>query len=111
MTTTQKVIKYIAIAFAIFLIVTIISGILTGSYKLLNVLGLIHTDNGIVTENLNVISNETKELSSLNIDLSFTNLNIKSGDTFKVETNNSRITFEENNGSVKIKVSPDFIMI
>lgn len=103
MTTTQKVIKYIAIAFAIFLIVTIISGILTGSYKLLNVLGLIHTDNGIVTENLNVISNETKELSSLNIDLSFTNLNIKSGDTFKVETNNSRITFEENNGSVKIK--------
>ena len=30
-------------------------------------------------------------------------LDIKTGDDFKVETNNSKITFEENNGSVKIK--------
>ena len=30
-------------------------------------------------------------------------LDIKTGDDFKVETNNSNITFEENNGSVKIK--------
>ena len=103
MTTAQKVIKYIATAFAVFLIITIISAILSGGYALLNAFGLIHTNNNIVTEDLKVISNEVKEISTLKLDLSFTNLEIKTGDNFKVETNNSKITFTNNNGSVKIK--------
>lgn len=103
MTTAQKVIKYIATAFAVFLIITIISAILSGGYALLNSFGLIHTNNNIVTEDLKVISNEVKEISTLKLDLSFTNLEIKTGDNFKVETNNSKITFTNNNGSVKIK--------
>ena len=40
MTLAQKIIKYLALAFAIFLIVTIISGILGGLYALSGVLGL-----------------------------------------------------------------------
>ena len=40
MTTTQKIIKYLALSFAIFLIVTIISGILGALYALSVVLGL-----------------------------------------------------------------------
>ena len=103
MTTAQKVIKYLATAFAVFLIITIISAILSGGYALLSALGLIHTNNDIVTENLKVISKEVKEVTTLKIDLAYTNLDIKTGDDFKVETNNSNITFEENNGSVKIK--------
>ena len=103
MTTAQKVIKYLATAFAVFLIITIISAILSGGYALLSALGLIHTNKDIVTENLKVISKEVKEVTTLKIDLAYTNLDIKTGDDFKVETNNSNITFEENNGSVKIK--------
>ena len=103
MTTAQKVIKYLATAFAVFLIITIISAILSGGYALLSALGLIHTNKDIVTENLKVISKEVKEVTTLKIDLAYTNLDIKTGDDFKVETNNSKITFEENNGSVKIK--------
>ena len=103
MTTAQKVIKYLATAFAVFLIITIISAILSGVYALLSALGLIHTNKDIVTENLKVISKEVKVVTTLKIDLAYTNLDIKTGDDFKVETNNSKITFEENNGSVKIK--------
>ena len=76
MTTAQKVIKYIATAFAIFLIVTIISTILSGGYVLLRTFGLIQTDKNIVTDNLQVISSEIKEVSTLQIDLAFTNLYI-----------------------------------
>lgn len=103
MTTAQKVIKYIATAFAVFLIITIISAILNGGYALLSAFGLIHTNKNIVTEDLKVISSEVKEVSTLKIDLAFTNLDIKTGDNFKVETNNSKITFTNDNGNVKIK--------
>ena len=103
MTTAQKVIKYIATAFAILLSITIISAILSGGYALLRAFGLIHVDKNIVTEELKVISSEVKEISTLKIDLSCTNLDVKIGDNFKVETNNSKITFTNDNGSVKIK--------
>ena len=101
MTTAQKIIKYIALGFAAFLIVTITSLILNGGYALLSAFGLIQKN--VITEDLKVISSEVKEVSTLKIDLAFTNLDIKTGDIFKVETNNSKITFENNNGSVKIK--------
>lgn len=103
MTTAQKIIKYFATAFAVFLIVTIISAILSGGYVLLRAFGLIHTDKDIVTEDLKVISSEVKEISTLKLDLAFTNLEIKTGNSFKVETNNSKITFTNDNGSIKIK--------
>lgn len=103
MTTAQKIIKYFALSFAVFLIVTIISAILSGGYALLSALGLIHSNKDIITEDLKVISSEVKEISTLKLDLAFTNLEIKTGDNFKVETNNSKITFTNDNGSVKIK--------
>ncbi|MGN1311267.1 MAG: DUF4097 family beta strand repeat-containing protein [Clostridia bacterium] len=103
MTTAQKIIKYFALAFAIFLIVTIISAILSGGYALLSAFGLINTNKNIITEDLKIISSEVKEVSTLKIDLACTNLDIKAGDNFTVETNNSKITFTNDNGSVKIK--------
>ena len=103
MTTAQKIIKYFAFGFAVFLIITIISAILSGGYALLVAFGLIHTNQNMVTEDLKVISSEIKEISTLQVDIAFTNLEIKTGDSFKVETNNSKITFTNDNGSVKIK--------
>lgn len=103
MTTAQKIIKYIATAFALFLVVTIISAILSAGYGILNSIGLIHTKDNIITEDFKVISNDVKEVSTLKIDLACTNLEIKVGDKFKVETNNSKIVFEENNGNAQIK--------
>lgn len=103
MTTAQKIIKYIALGFAAFLIVTIVSAILSGSYALLSAFGLIHTEKNIVTNDFKIISDEVKEISALKVELAFTNLEIRTGDSFKVETNNSKITFINNNGSVKIK--------
>lgn len=103
MTSAQKIIKYLATAFAVFLIVTIISSILSGGYALLSVFGLIHTNKNIVTADLKVISSEIEEVSTLQIDLAYTNLDIKTGDNFKVETNNSKITYTNDNDSIKIK--------
>ena len=103
MTTAQKVIKYIAIAFAIFLIITIISAILTGIFGLLSAFGLIHSEEDIVTDELKVISSDVTEVSTLKLELAFTNLEIKTGDSFRVETNNSKISFTDNNGNIKIK--------
>ena len=103
MTTAQKIIKYFATAFAVFLIITIISMILGGGYVLLSAFGLINPSNKQMTEDLKVISTKVDEVSTIKIDLAFTNLDIKTGDIFKVETNNSKITFTNDNGSVKIK--------
>lgn len=103
MTTAQKIIKYFATAFAVFLIITIISAILGGGYALLSAFGLINTDKDIIAEDVNVISSEVKEISTLKIDLACSNLDIRVGNNFKVETNNPKVTFTNDNGSVKIK--------
>lgn len=107
MTTTQKIIKYASIGFACALIISIISLVLSGGYYILDTLGLFHNDKNITNDNLHEIPseipNEVEELYSLDIDLSFTNLDILIGDTFKIETNNSKIIYTNNNGNVKIK--------
>ncbi len=103
MTSIQKVIKYVAMAFAIFLIVNIISGIIIGLYTLGNVFGLMDSTQDTITKDIRVISSEISEIATLKIELGFTNLHIKTGEEFKVETNNSNISYEENNGSVVIK--------
>lgn len=103
MTQAQKIIKYLATALAVALIVAIISVILSGSYFLFKTVGLIHTDKNIITDDLKVISNEVVEIRELDVDLAFTNLEIKHSDVFKVETNNSKITFRNSNGIIKVK--------
>lgn len=97
MTNSQKIIIYIGTVFAVFLAVTIISVILTGGYALIN------TSKVIITEDLRTISSEVTEISSLKICLAYTNLYIRTGEKFEAQTNNSKITFENNNGSIKIK--------
>lgn len=58
MTATQKIIKNIALVFAIFLSISILTGILVGGYKILNILGLIDSNKDIITKDLRTISSE-----------------------------------------------------
>ena len=100
MNTTQKIIKYLAIAFAVFLIVTIISAILTGLYALSNVLGL-RNDNETIGE-MKTIEIEESQITTLDIDVAFTNLIIKIDDSFKIETNNNNINYNQDNQNIQI---------
>ena len=126
MTTVQKIIKYFAIAFAIFLIVSIISLILFGIYALSGVLGLkdnskIDISGNMQTVNLgnttsdknivnsgNSINNSAQtvnlaDTTSLDIEVKYTNLIIKNGDTFRYETNNDNIIYKQNYNTLKIE--------
>lgn len=104
MTTLQKVIKYLALAFAIFIIVNIISCILFGIYTFANLLGLKKTQ-VVQEENLQEINYaiESANTKILKIDLQYTNLKIQKGDTLKVESNTSNITCTQNNNQLIIK--------
>lgn len=103
MTTAQKIIKYCAVAFAIFLIITIISAVLSAGYGLLNAIGIINFKENSLLENMVTISNDAEEFVSINLDIKSSNLQIKTGDKFEVKTNNSNIKYSNENGSIKIK--------
>ena len=102
MTVAQKVIKYLAIAFALFLIITIISGIFSVIYALSGILG-IKNENKISYTEMSITSFENKDITKLEIDIVNTNLTIKTGEILKVETNNSNIKFEQDNKKLQIK--------
>lgn len=104
MTTVQKVIKYLALAFALFIIVNIISGILFGIYSLANVLGLNKSDNNDVKNLEEVSANiDYTEISKLNIGLEYSNITIKSSDNFKIESNSPDVSVTQNNKQLIIK--------
>lgn len=85
MNTTQKVIKYFALGFAIFLIVTIISSVILG------VLG-VATAGKLISDNSSVSTKcgDEKELC-LEVSLAISNLEIKKGDHLFVETKNEKV--------------------
>ena len=102
MTTAQKVIKYIAIAFAIFLIVSIISGILTAIFGISTIFGIKVNDNRL-SENLIGTTFENKDIKNLEIEVAYSNLIIKKDNELKVETNNSQIECKQINNKLYIK--------
>lgn len=97
MTKFQKIIKYLAMAFAIFLTVSIISGIVKGIMLFGGILAIKNNDGdmpGTTYEN---------EIQSLEIDVVGVDLVIKSGEIFSVETDNEHITQKEKRGKVTIE--------
>ena len=78
MTTFQKVIKYLAVAFAIFLIVAIIGGILGA----IGLFGGFFTGDA-VTEDMQTYSIST-EIRELDIEINAADLYIKEGESFSV---------------------------
>jgi len=108
MTSAQKVIKYISIAFAIFLIVTIISAILGGFFAIAGVIGLKKDikelkDNKDDKEISTIANIENIDIKSLDVELAYTSLSIKSGEEFKIDTNNDNVIYKQDNGNLKIK--------
>ena len=102
MTTAQKIIKNLALAFATLLIVSIISGILSALYALSGVLGL-QKEEETIKDEMSVINFENTEVATLDIDVAFTNLIIKKGDFLVAETNNKDINCKQDNQNLQIK--------
>ena len=98
MTTVQKVIKYLAIAFAVFLTVSIIGGIL-GAVGLFG--GLFFAEDDF-TEDMQTYS-VSEDVKSLAIEIKVANVYIKEGETFSVESNLKNLKTDEKNGCLNIK--------
>lgn len=98
MSGLQKTIKYLAIAFAIFLTFNIISGIMYGISFIGN---LFDNDKNGVIEKLTDLEINSDTLL-LDIDVSSSNIIIKEGDTFKAESNNKYIDSRQDNNKLYI---------
>ena len=99
MSSAQKIIKYVAIAFAVFLIFSIISGIMLGFSMVATVF---EDDNESITEKLNMLD-ISDNASILNVNISAAKLVIKNGDTLKAETNNKYIESKQDGNKLTIK--------
>ncbi len=97
MTTFQKVIKYLAMAFAIFLTVSIIGGILSA-------VGLFGGFFGgdAVAEDIKTYT-VSSDISNLEVKINAADFTIKQGESFSVESNLKHLTVEDKNGVLTIK--------
>ena len=96
MTSWQKAIKYIAMAFAMLLVVSIIFGIVGA----LSTLSFVFGDKDIVGELQTYSVNS--DIKELDIDISAADFVIKTGDEFRVESNHKYLTVEEKSGRLVI---------
>ena len=103
MTTAQKIIKYLAIAFAIFLIISIISTITAVVFALSGILGLKQNIEQSMSSEMVVAEIENNDIRTLDIEVDFTNLTIKTGESLKLETNNNNINYKQDNQKLEIK--------
>lgn len=102
MKSAQKIIKYVAIAFALFIIINIFSAILFGLNIFADILGL--TNNNVVsTQEMTNLDFENNDISSLKIKLEVSNLIIKTGDSLKAESNNKDIKCRQQNNQLIIE--------
>ena len=95
MTTTQKIIKYCAIAFAVFLIAGIIGGIASAIDGTAHIFG--KKPSGEM-KTLDI----SGEISSLDFDIGASSLEIKSGSAFALESDGD-ITYSVKDGVLKVK--------
>lgn len=98
MTQAQKIIKYSAIAFAVFLVVSIVSGIVhLGIF-----LSSMNYDTDDISGEMRPLDTEGNILT-LDIDVAFVNFEIRKSDSFKVETDNEYITYKQEGNSLSVK--------
>lgn len=97
MTQVQKIIKYLALAFAFFLIFSIVSGIM---YGLLSFTSIFDTDDHVMEklEELKI----TEDASVLDVEVRSANVIIKQGESLKVETNDKYIKVKESDNKLFI---------
>lgn len=89
MTTFQKIVKYLAMGFATFLIVAIYSGILCAGLGIISAGRLIKNNSSVETKCENI------EKTCLQVSLAISKLEIKTGDSLRVDTKNDKVTIKE----------------
>lgn len=99
MTSLQKVIKYLAFAFAIFLSVSIIGGMIAGLVGI----SYIFSDRGKEAAGEMQVYSIEGEISSLSLRLGGAELTIKTADKFSVQSNHSYISVKSENGQLCIE--------
>lgn len=107
MTTTQKIIKYLAIAFALFLVISIFSIIFGLSREIISSINNDKKDSKLLEE-YTTISNNVNNIESFKIDISNDDIEIKEGEKFEVKTNDPDVKFYHENSKVKIKTDKTF---
>ena len=107
MTTTQKIIKYLAIAFALFLVISIFSIIFGLSREIISSINSDKKDSKLLEE-YTTISNNVNNIESFKIDIFNDNIEIKEGEKFEVKTNDPDVKFYHENSKVKIKTDKTF---
>ena len=107
MTTTQKIIKYLAIAFALFLVISIFSIIFGLSREIISSINSDKKDSKLLEE-YTKISNNVNNIESFKIDISNDDIEIKEGEKFEVKTNDPDVKFYHENSKVKIKTDKTF---
>ena len=107
MTTTQKIIKYLAIAFALFLVIGIFSCIFSLSHEIISSINGDKNESELLEE-YTVISNNINKVESFKIDISNDDIEIKVGEKFEVRTNDPNVKFYHENSKVKIKSDKTF---
>jgi len=108
MTSLQKIIRYMAMALAIFIIVCIASSLLLSLNIFSDVLGLNKKQRNVTTSEIKSENKITKDFTSgqinnLKIELECANLTIKRGEKISVETDTSRIESKRNSTYLTIK--------
>lgn len=96
MTSWQKAIKYIAIAFAIFLIVSIIGGIMSA----VGVIGGF-IDSDATADNIKTYT-VSQDITQLEIDINAADFTLTVGDEFKVESNLKDLTVKDTGGTLTV---------
>ena len=107
MTTTQKIIKYLAIAFALFLVISIFSIIFGLSREIISSINNDKKESELLEE-YTTISNNVNNIESFKIDISNDDIEIKEGEKFEVKTNDPDVKFYHENSIVKIKSDKTF---
>ena len=101
MSTAQKIIKKVAIAFAIFLIITIFSAIISAGIA---VIYEFSSDDDMVVSDKKITSDEIK---NMDISLKYASLKIKTGNKLKVSTTSKYVTVLNYDGILKITEKND----
>lgn len=97
MTKIQKTIKYLAIIFAFGLIIAIFSGLINGLFSILNIF---YDEEGTnIYEEIKLSDN----ISSLDIDLNITNLDIRSSNSFKILNESSDVIYKIEGSTLVVK--------
>ena len=96
MTTAQKIIKYLALAFAIFLIVSIFSGIL----KATSLFGMLLTKDATLSESK--VYTVEDPVHSLRLQINAADIAIQQGDAFRVESNLKYLSVSVKNGVLTV---------